>query len=99
MNINWKRIRTIPIKFAITIDDINAQIIFFLQKHELKCGNKAEQELPVIENIVISYDDHEEEEVSSEPDKGGDVQTDFMAYFSLKNILTDELPRRNLSLL
>lgn len=49
--------------------------------------------------MLLSDDDEEEEEVINEPEKGANVQTDFMAYLFLKSTLTDELPRRNLSFL
>lgn len=73
----------------------------YQQKHELKCCNQAELELPIIDNIVISDDEdaEEEDDGSNETDKGVNEQTDFMAYFFLKSAATDALPRRNLSVL
>ncbi|CRK90644.1 CLUMA_CG004345, isoform A [Clunio marinus] len=59
-------------------------------QHERECGDKAEPELPIIDNIVISDDEDETEE--QEEING---QADFMAYFFLASVNADELPRRN----
>lgn len=69
--------------------------LFFSQTHEKKCGQVKVEQLPVVDNIVISDEDDENEveEIS------GNGQTDFMAYFFLKSATSDEIPKRNCSFL
>jgi hypothetical protein len=74
--------------------------ISFEQKHEIECGNNAEQEereqeAPVIDKIVISDDEDE----LLERDEVIEGQNDFLAYFALASSTADEIPRRNHSFL
>lgn len=60
----------------------------------------AKVEHPIVENIVISDDDDEDEVMEAETEVvDGNGQADFMAYFFLKSAGSDEIPKRNNSLL
>lgn len=62
----------------------------------------AELEHPIVDNIIISDDDDDEEvsfEVEEETSENGPHQNDFMAYFFLKSATSNEIPKRNNSLL
>ena len=61
-----------------------------------------ELEHPIVDNIVISDDDDDDEvsvEVEEETSGNGPHQSDFMAYFFLKSATSNEIPKRNNSLL